>query len=154
MAGMDDHIAKPLELSKLHALPRSEATCAARDRVPVLDTGVLSEACGGDPIQQRELLLRCRRYLGADLRLLADAIGIADAAEAWRLAHRVKGAAGTIGAHALARAAERIERIAADAPPAEWHARHLELQSERRRIEERLDALVGSVDSERPGSAS
>ena len=120
----------------------------------VLDMSVLCEACGGDTAFQRELLLRYRGYLGADLRLIAEAIGTPDPGEARRLAHRVKGAARTLGAQALAQAAERIERIAADAGAAEWHARHLELQVERDRIEERLDALVASLDDERLRSAS
>jgi CheY-like chemotaxis protein/HPt (histidine-containing phosphotransfer) domain-containing protein len=169
-AGIDDYIPKPVELPQLatklerwmptpgtpwlQPTAQGEMPSGEGNGVPVLDARVLCEACGGNAILQRDLLLRYRAYLAADSRLLAGAIEIADADEATRLAHRVKGAARTIGAHALARAAERIERLAADARRSEWHARHLDLEAERGRIEERLDALVAPIDDERLRSAS
>ena len=140
MAGMDEYM--------------DDAPCAARDCDPVLDARVLFEACGGDAMLQRELLVRYREYVGAELGLLAEAIEISDAGEARRLAHRVNGGARTVGAHALAEAAERIERIAADAPHAEWHARLVDLRAERRLIEDRLDALVASIDDQQRRRAS
>jgi len=122
--------------------------------VQVLDTRMLAEACGEDRAFQRELLMRYRASLGKDLRLLAEAIAVEERDEARRLAHRVNGAARTMGAHLLFLSAERIERLAPEAGQAEWNARLLELQAERGRVEERLDERVNSMDLERARNAS
>jgi CheY-like chemotaxis protein/HPt (histidine-containing phosphotransfer) domain-containing protein len=109
-AGMDDFLAKPVEL---------EALAKAMERwLPLphgnapLDQGSLAEVSGGDAALEREILSDFRSAADADMAALRDALARRDLARATQTAHRVKGACLTIGAKALAEVCARIERAA------------------------------------------
>lgn len=123
-AGMDDFIAKPVEVEALAAvmgrwLALSEgasATAAVRPAkvlaaspdVP-LDRGSLAQVTGGDAQMEREILADLRSASDADMAALRAALDGTDLAAVVRVAHRMKGACRTVGAAALAEVCARVE---------------------------------------------
>ncbi|HYC35260.1 MAG TPA: ATP-binding protein [Usitatibacter sp.] len=160
-AGMDDYLAKPIELAQLAQklekwvpLPAS-ALAAERPSRPQLslvpepepiDRKVLAHVSGGDARAEREILTRFREFNSEDV------IHLTNAAEKWDLrllqqaAHRIKGAARTIGAMALGHACERLERAGRDRDLAAARAAMPTVVAE----VERLDAWLGSLERTAP----
>ena len=121
-AGMDDFVAKPVELDALARVmgrwlpipfagePRATpgpATARAADAP--LDHGSLAQISGGDAAMEREILADFRSANDADMAALRAALAARDLAQVVRCAHRVKGACRTVGALALAAVCERME---------------------------------------------
>jgi signal transduction histidine kinase/HPt (histidine-containing phosphotransfer) domain-containing protein/FixJ family two-component response regulator len=135
-AGMDDFAAKPTTIpflgAKLRAwLPHlgwhsdagtaaAGATAAARaeDGGP-FDLAVLAEVTGGDAALAAALIADFAAELDDDRQALDDALAAGDLEAVRRSAHRIRGAARTVGAHAVATLAQQIETGAAaqDAEP-------------------------------------
>jgi CheY-like chemotaxis protein len=140
-AGMNDHLGKPVDPSRLHEmllrwLPRPvsladrstddqpswpDSTWAALPRIVGLNAEAGRQATGGDRLFYLHLL---RMFVanhaddGARIRqLLADG----EAAEAQRIAHTLKGLAATIGAEALCEQARALDFALRKQAPA--HAR-------------------------------
>jgi|GEM_PF-3038689 len=125
-AGMDDYLAKPVEMGVLDAclkrwLATDRPALAAGSfhsatpegkTAPVLDLTALSENTGGDEAIQAATLQMFLQSLTVDLGGLADAIEGADLGEVELVAHRIKGAARIVGAMALAKASEAVEASA------------------------------------------
>ena len=123
-AGMDDFIAKPVEmrdlLARLHRwLPLPEEAAAVAGSVPEpadspqgspLQPGPLAEISGGDKALEREILQDYGKSNVADAQLLHDAFEKRDAEGVRRIAHRMKGASRMVGAEALALLCERMEQ--------------------------------------------
>jgi len=122
-AGMDDFLAKPVELEALAGvldrwLPLSDA---ARRQLPApgakagplddapLDRSSLAQVSGGDAAMEREILADFRSANDADIAGLRAALAARDLAKVVSYAHRVKGACRTVGASALAAVCERME---------------------------------------------
>ena len=127
-AGMDDFTAKPTTISLLAAklsewLPHIafENGADAPDAEPVavdqvsglLDATALMEITGGDPELTASILDDFDESTRSDLASIEDALTAGDADEVRRHAHRVKGAARTVGAREVAALAERLESDAA-----------------------------------------
>jgi CheY-like chemotaxis protein len=126
-AGMDDFVAKPATISffgsKLRQwLPhldwspgaepaRSDGSGAVADAA--VDVGVLAEVTGGDAELAASLVDDFVESTRLDLQALDEALAVADLDEARRRAHRIKGAARTIGAHTMVELAQQIESEAA-----------------------------------------
>jgi CheY-like chemotaxis protein/HPt (histidine-containing phosphotransfer) domain-containing protein len=116
-AGMNDYIAKPVDLGRLAAkldrwLPLPAP--AANDEVgsdPV-DRSVLREIAGGDVELERVVLEQFTRVSLEDVAVLETAIDSRDATQVTQTAHRIKGASRAVGASALAEASARIEGAA------------------------------------------
>src|SRR5579885_583985 len=123
-AGMDDFVAKPVELDSLAKvmerwLPLPQSAEAgimqqpSRDRADEPDAPVdrasLAQVSGGDAVMEREILADFRSANDADLEALRAALGRRDLAQVVKAAHRAKGACRTVGAAALAEVCERIE---------------------------------------------
>lgn len=126
-AGMDDYISKPIDIDELfHVLaqwvqpaerkgaaePAAEETAPLPDipaDVPGIDIDSALERLGGDVALYRKLL----RYFVKDYAPMAEAIAEAlrrgDRKSAERLAHSLKGLAGSISAARLCDAAEEFE---------------------------------------------
>ena len=129
--GMDDYLAKPVELSRLlvkldqwlpiPGLPAFEEprSDVAEPADAPIDRSALAEVSGGDVQLERQIYAQ---FLGAndeDVALMRKAIESRDPKLLTHAAHRIKGASRTIGAHALADMAARLETAAGEP---DWEA--------------------------------
>jgi HPt (histidine-containing phosphotransfer) domain-containing protein len=112
-AGMDDYLAKPVELGALaNALERwlpLPAAVPGDSEIPI-DRSMLAEISGGDAAMERDILIDFREVNSGDAATLKDALDRRDLALVVRASHRIKGASRTIGAARLADVCERVER--------------------------------------------
>jgi signal transduction histidine kinase/CheY-like chemotaxis protein/HPt (histidine-containing phosphotransfer) domain-containing protein len=131
-AGMDDLITKPTTIADLATrirrflpdLPWSEAPSpdgengappsAHPDGTPAeaIDHAVLDEMTGGDEALASSILADFATSTRADLAAVQESLESGDREALRRNAHRVKGAARTVGATRIAEAAERLEHRA------------------------------------------
>ncbi|MCG5539339.1 PAS domain-containing protein [Halorhodospira sp. 9622] len=126
-AGADGHLGKPIESPDLYAALiehlRAERTAAAvpEDYVSARETHTLPAGppgfdlerglrqLGGDETLYLRQLRRFRGQLTTDYTALIDYLRAGDNAQASRLAHTLKGVAGTLGAVDLQQQAEQID---------------------------------------------
>lgn len=128
-AGMDDYIAKPVELTELlkklnQWLPipapgstpaetsskGSDALTQGADAAVPLDRSVLAAISGGDATAERDILLDFRRVNDQDAAMLEQAVAKNDIPQVTRASHRIKGASRMVGAMGVAGVCERIEQ--------------------------------------------
>jgi HPt (histidine-containing phosphotransfer) domain-containing protein len=123
-AGMNDHIAKPIDPNQLFDIllrwiGRTGGSVKTALKGDPISPGVLSIAgidterglkLTGDKLERYESLLRefAKQEAGA-VEQMRTALAAGDAATAQRGAHSLKGAAGTLGATTLAKAAAKAE---------------------------------------------
>jgi CheY-like chemotaxis protein/HPt (histidine-containing phosphotransfer) domain-containing protein/two-component sensor histidine kinase len=132
-AGMDDFAAKPTTVpflaAKLHhwlpgldwaqEVPRETAgngLPATADGI--LDLAVLSDVTGGDAKLSRALVADFVSTAHTDLQALDDALATSEVEDVRRCAHRIKGAARTVGATAVGAASQQLESAAANSADA------------------------------------
>ena len=118
-AGMDDVVVKPATLAMLAQtlrrwLPDGIWSDASSPSVagPAIDQSALDELTGGDKALGRDIVTRYLQSLGDDLEALWQALRDGDADALRRQAHRIVGASRTVGAHAVAEQAARLEQAA------------------------------------------
>ena len=117
-AGMDDLVVKPATLATLAAaLRRWLPDCDWPESAPVQgsELSMLAELTGGDVELGREIVGRYLRSLEEELVALAHAQADGDLERVRRYAHRIAGASRTVGAHAVAEQASRLEHAAREA---------------------------------------
>jgi signal transduction histidine kinase/CheY-like chemotaxis protein/CHASE3 domain sensor protein/HPt (histidine-containing phosphotransfer) domain-containing protein len=107
-AGMDDYLAKPVELNEL-AKKLDQWLPIARPAAP-LDRSVLAGLTGGDAVAERQILVDFRRANEDDAAALKRAVDKSNISEVTTASHRIKGASKMVGAMALAAVCEKIER--------------------------------------------
>ncbi|WP_326534182.1 response regulator [Pseudorhodoferax sp.] len=141
--GMNDHIAKPIDVDAMfttmarwirpaagraaqavaQAQPAAPAVARAVPRIQGLDTDAALRAMGGDPMLYRKMLARFALGQGDFVAEFRAAIDAGDLVRAVRLAHTLRGTAGTIGALAVAQGAGALEQACkGDAPAPAWPA--------------------------------
>jgi signal transduction histidine kinase/CheY-like chemotaxis protein/HPt (histidine-containing phosphotransfer) domain-containing protein len=121
-AGMDDLVVKPATLATLgQALRRWLPDCAWPELpgggappvgAPAIDRSALDELTGGDEQLGQEIVTRYLESLDEDLDALWRALRDGDVSLLRRHAHQIAGASRTVGAHAVADEASRLERAA------------------------------------------
>jgi CheY-like chemotaxis protein/HPt (histidine-containing phosphotransfer) domain-containing protein len=127
-AGMDDYISKPTELVPMAEIMRrwlplpgqrpagAPASGDPRDAGRLADTDgpldgrTLNAASKGDVVAAQRMIEHFRRVNDVDVAGLADAVECGDIAATTRLAHRIKGACGFIGATDLASVCAMLEQ--------------------------------------------
>jgi two-component system, NarL family, sensor histidine kinase EvgS len=159
-AGMDDYLAKPIDLKKLaqkleqwlpiapaeHRDPEPDSPLGTYARFggpSVVDPAALAEFSGGDPAIERDILTRFRNYNSEDGHLLMNAVVKRDIGEVAHASHRIKGASNTIGAMALAAVSERLERASG---ANDWPGVDSNMEAFRREFA-RLDAHIAAIEA-------
>ena len=136
-AGMDDYLAKPVDLKQLEdKLTRWRPLPPAPFR-PILPA-TLGEISGGDPGIERDIILSFHSVNLEDVAALNRAVEKVDIDLVSHASHRIKGASRTVGAVGLAAVSERIERAA---KANDWQAVKADLGTFHREIE-RLNKYV------------
>jgi PAS domain S-box-containing protein len=152
-AGMDDHVAKPIDVAELYsklakwtagsagapgAVPAPASTGSPRvAEAATLDRDGAIARLGGNSDMYQRLLGRFREDQGAAPKRIRAALVDGDRATARRHAHTLKGLAGNIGAEALMAAAAAAERaLGGDAPVDELLAT----------LTTELDAVLAAID--------
>ncbi|WP_374379417.1 PAS domain S-box protein [Dongia sp.] len=130
-AGMDDYLSKPVELRVLRdrierwlspsssagpppVLPSAPGRGGEQDRKSALDPALIAEFCGDDPVTIRQTLSMYVESLKSDFAGIHSAVDQRDAEAAELFAHRMKGAARTVGGRELVRHSEEVERLASE----------------------------------------
>jgi signal transduction histidine kinase/CheY-like chemotaxis protein/HPt (histidine-containing phosphotransfer) domain-containing protein len=116
-AGMDDLVVKPATLATLAQtlrrwLPDVAWPAATAAREPAIDQSALDELTGGDEALNRDIVTRYLQSLSDDLDALWESLRDGDVSGLRRHAHRIAGASRTVGAHAVAEEASRLEHAA------------------------------------------
>ena len=163
-AGMNDYLAKPIEPAELYRVlarwlaprgtPGPAPAAPARAGAPAvlagpvegLDTAAGLRRVAGNALAYASLLRRFRDGQGGRTEELRTAMRAGDIPTAQRLAHTLKGVAGTLGAERVQRAAASLEDALRDgAPPEEGEARLAVLEAALRPL---IAALAQALPAE------
>jgi CheY-like chemotaxis protein len=149
-AGMDDVLTKPIELAVLNrALDRWFQTDCPDVRRPGVAGAhgchAIEKLTEGDTALEYELFAEFRRVNDQDLEATALAVQGNAAGEVRRMAHRIKGAAGTLGASALSEMAARLEQAANNEDWKSIVSNWAALRDENERLIERIEKRCAEI---------
>ena len=166
-AGMDDHIAKPVLLDEVRVVlsrwlgggdatrPVMGTAVATTSTMGVLDRGRLNEfgrldATENGAVLISELIKCFLASIPVDLAELRAALHQGDAIGVTRIAHRLKGAAGTVGSSGMVTLCEQLEVLARSGAIQPAGDLLPPLEQEFHRVIRALDAIL----PRRPSSSS
>ncbi len=140
-AGMDDYLAKPIQLETLRSVlsrwaPLSDPSADKAEKQTVMktsdpeifDAADLSANLGDDPHLIRQLITLFIDQHQARLAEIKEGLASGEASAVERAAHTVKGAAGNLRARQVASVAGRIEELARHGCLADATAAYLQLE--------------------------
>jgi signal transduction histidine kinase/DNA-binding response OmpR family regulator/HPt (histidine-containing phosphotransfer) domain-containing protein len=175
-AGMNDHVAKPIDIGDLFTVlgkwihigeeraPAPEqlgqSPAASLQQLPTLDgidTELGLKRMNDDPALYQRILMKFRDNQVNATQLVRQALADGDPETARRVAHTLKGLAGNIGAELLAKAAAQVEQSLAEAgqDSADAGATALDdLDAELQRVIAGLEKLASSAAPASPPVAS
>ena len=142
-AGMDAYLAKPIELPQLAQRLAQFAPLPPlpQDGPVVIDRGALEDLAAGDREMEDQIILRFVEHNNGDARALEAAVANADLARTASAAHRIKGAALTVGAKALAAICADLERAGKGGDQPACHELMGKFREELNRLEEYASSL-------------
>jgi CheY-like chemotaxis protein/HPt (histidine-containing phosphotransfer) domain-containing protein len=161
-AGMDDYLAKPVELARLLTkleqwLPIPKAGTTSSDKSGIrpdtaaatatsgpaapFDRSVLAAIYGDDAAGERAMLTKFRRAVDEDAAKLEQAVASNDMSQVAHASHRAKGSCLIVGAGALAGVCARIEQASRANDRATVEASMDAFRLELLRVKTYLDAL-------------
>lgn len=165
-AGMNDHLAKPIEPEQLHekllrwlkrrspgvcplggavrGLPASDDSARTIADITGLDTTTGLRLAMGNTQRYADLLRRFATGQADFIDRLDRALAKGDAAAVALLAHSLKGLAAQIGARTLSAEAGRLEAVATQ------HVSLSEMNARRMRIADLIDALITAIAAQYP----
>ncbi|MEW8071037.1 MAG: response regulator [Candidatus Thiodiazotropha sp.] len=158
-AGMNDHIAKPINVDELYAVlikyipdtarrdVQAQQKGAADETDPVIDEHAGLAVCNGNRALYQRIL---KRFLSTEhdfLQRFQSAVEQDDRSSATRHAHSLKSSAGSIGATTLQRAALKLETACRNGDTAE------DLQALRRQLELPLSEVLAMLHGIENGSS-
>ena len=111
-AGMDDYLSKPVKLDVLRLklqlwAKRSKSQCSVIDQTQIASLREIQQP--GDPDLLTELIDLFLHEAASDIKALAKALQMSDAAEIKRLTHRIKGSSANMGASGMAAISAKLE---------------------------------------------
>ena len=169
-AGMNDHLPKPIDPGELYAAikrwfaarsvssPQSGTPPAAStDREVAIENldgidvaNALKRVAGNRPLY-RNLLLKFRQSQADAAQEIRQALAAGDRQRAERIAHTIRGIAGSIGAKELEAAAAGVEKELRDASPAHTQTDLSAFETALRRVVASI-AKLGELETANPGS--
>lgn len=159
-AGMDDYLTKPVQLPRLQQtlqkhlpLPQSSPP-AKRSTIGSthadgagadVDLRTIEELVGPDPVIVGEMLAAYREAAGGYVRSLRDAIAADDTGVARAVAHKLKSASRSVGAHKLASICAAIEQAGTTGSGGDVRQLLPEFENAYSRVQEVLQHFPGGV---------
>ncbi|MBF0245169.1 MAG: Hpt domain-containing protein, partial [Planctomycetes bacterium] len=156
--GMNDHIAKPIDVSQLFvtlarwirpaatAAPEQAPKAAATNGVPVisgLETVQALARMGGNAGLLKKLIFRFGETQGSAMGRIRAALASGDRTTATREAHTVKGLAGNIGATHMAESAALVEKMLEHGETAGLEQRMADMDAELGSVVARIATALG-----------
>ena len=160
-AGMDGHLSKPIAIDPLMTAldqwlplpgeklittqPSSSGSNSSDDTVPVFDTSVLAPLAEARAGTVERILREYRLSTANDARELRELVASGDTAAIGQLAHRLRGAAQSVGALGLASICDRIERASHSYNWKSVESQMSHFESELQRLNEHLDSIWATL---------